>query len=424
MNTVAISPHPRADSGEIGRALFALGVTLPLFAGGNTLWVLDPQLGLYVFDLVSIVVTWRLVRLEKDAGLRPGRSTLVAGCSLAVLTAWWIGSLAFRPSGPRAFMDAQAIVCGALLFASLSRHELPPDAIGGFLRGLLLGALGTVLFSQYQYWIAFPRTAPLVAQMGIHASVLVNANFYNTNCYAVFLGAVTLLAAPAAIRDRDPIAQVAILLFVATILLSQSRSVIGLLGLGALVLVWSGGLRPGARERPLLSATLWILLPAAAGAGAAMVDLEELWGVATLGRVAIWRAALAMFRDHWLFGVGLGGFGDFFPNYRLDTYYTRYPHSFLLEIGAELGVVGLVGIVGFLVAALLPPVSRVVAATRGPGTDITGSLLSSICTAAGILLVHGLIDIDWHAPANPILLFVLLGTAQQLGIPAKNGRAS
>jgi O-antigen ligase len=121
-----------------------------------------------------------------------------------------------------------------------------------------------------------------------------------------------------------------------------------------------------------------------------------------------------MIRDHWLFGVGLGCFGDFFVQYRVNTYYTRYPHSFLLEIAAELGVVGLIGVVGFLGAAFARPVSQLVAAARQSSARAVSSSSLAIGAASVILLVHGLVEIDWHAPANAILLFILLGAAQRL----------
>jgi len=44
--------------------------------------------------------------------------------------------------------------------------------------------------------------------------------------------------------------------------------------------------------------------------------------------------SLRMIREHWLFGVGLGRFWDYFEQYRINTYYTRYPHNFLLEVFA------------------------------------------------------------------------------------------
>ena len=410
----SFEPTTDPDPCHAGEALFALGLALPLFAGGNSLLALEPAVGLYIFDLVAIAVAWRLIRCQRAAGFAPAREVFFAHGCLLVLGAWWMGSLMLRPSGPRAGFDAQGIFCGALLFTSLSRHPLTPDPMIRFVRGLLLGAMVTVLFSQYQYWVVFPRTVALAEQVGLTPNVFVNANFYNANSYAVFLAAVLILGAQIAIRDRDAIARAVVPFVGLTVLLSQSRAVIGLLCLTVGGLAWLSALRPVASRGRVAPEVFWVLLPAAAGAAAGVVDLEELWRVATLGRIAIWQASLSMIRDHWVLGVGLGGFGDFFPQYRLNTYYTRYPHSFLLEIGAELGIVGLVGILGFLAAALARPFSQLIAVARGRRPSGFDTPLLAVCGAAGILIVHGLLDIDWHAPANPILLFALLGAAQQL----------
>ena len=113
---------------------------------------------------------------------------------------------------------------------------------------------------------------------------------------------------------------------------------------------------------------------------------------------------------HWSTGVGLGCFWDYYPRYQVNDYYTRYPHSFLLEIFAELGVGGLLAIVAFLVAAFAEPLSNLADAARA---DLPRSPVGvAIILASGLLVVHALVDIDWHAPANPILLSCLLGLAR------------
>lgn len=123
-----------------------------------------------------------------------------------------------------------------------------------------------------------------------------------------------------------------------------------------------------------------------------------------------------MIRAHWLIGVGIGRFWDYFPSYRIDTYYTRYPHNFLLEIFAELGIVGVTAIVGFLAAAFVRPIRLFASLVHGDRP--ASSLPASMALAAALLFIHALLDIDWHAPANPILLFVLLGACQRLGAPS------
>jgi hypothetical protein len=64
----------------------------------------------------------------------------------------------------------------------------------------------------------------------------------------------------------------------------------------------------------------------------------------------------------------------------------------------------------FLATAL----AGAVAALRGHARRERGLDLFAL-SAALFLVAHALVDIDWHAPANPILLFALLGF---LGRPA------
>jgi hypothetical protein len=409
------------QSPRIDEALFALGFTLPLLAGGNTLFALEPQAALQLFAVVTILVCWQILRSTRTGEAPASGSTLRASGCLLVLAAWWIASLVMRPTGPRAFLEAQGILCAVLLFTTLSQRRLEPSSMERFVRGLLLGTLGTVAFGQYQYWVAFPRTIPLARAAGIPAFGLVNANFYSANCYAIFLAGAILLGVGLAISNRDASAWMAVFLLTITILLAKSRAAIALLAIGGVGLVGVVGRWPRIAPRGPTTAIFWVLLPAAAGAAAAAVDLGELWHVATVGRMAIWRGSLEVVREHWLVGVGLGRFGAAFSQFRVNDYHTLYPHCFLLEVAAELGVVGVFTLIGFLAAAFTKPVTRLAAAARA-SFDRIGALPAAMFAASLVLLIHGLVDIDWHAPANPILLFVLLGALQQLPMLAGDSR--
>ncbi|HEY7842018.1 MAG TPA: O-antigen ligase family protein [Gammaproteobacteria bacterium] len=80
-------------------------------------------------------------------------------------------------------------------------------------------------------------------------------------------------------------------------------------------------------------------------------DVEE-FDRATARRLSVWNTALAMAREHWLNGVGPRGFryayrehaadGDFFV-LRGDGAQT-HPHQMLLEVAAETGTFGVLGI--------------------------------------------------------------------------------
>jgi O-antigen ligase len=68
-------------------------------------------------------------------------------------------------------------------------------------------------------------------------------------------------------------------------------------------------------------------------------------GLSSNGRTQLWGIAETTFSDHSLVGIGTGGFAAVRP---LDV----YPHNIFLEVGSELGIVGLVPLVAFLLATL------------------------------------------------------------------------
>ena len=70
-------------------------------------------------------------------------------------------------------------------------------------------------------------------------------------------------------------------------------------------------------------------------------------------RYDLWRVALDQAADHPLLGVGAGNYADTYTQRRRNPSYVRQPHSLPLQVLAELGVLGLVLLGGF-VAALVP----------------------------------------------------------------------
>lgn len=395
------------DRQAISTALFGLGLLLPLTAGGNVFFLLEPEEGIRYFSLATLGVSWLLSARSTSQGSPP----IVAASFLVVLVASWCGNLVLRPFGPRALTEAQGVFCAALLYGVFSWRPLDAPSIRRLVAGLLVGAILTTIYGQYQYWVMYPRVTRILGTIGQEPITSVNANFYNANCYAPFLAAVILLGASlrdprssAALR-RLPILGIPILLV--TLALTGSRSTQLLLLVIALGL---GGrlFRPLLQRRKAVACTtLTVSLLAAAIVTVIFADLDELWTTGTRGRIAIWQGALAMIKDNWLFGVGLGQFADHFVQYRVTNYYTRYPHNLLLEVFAEMGVVATVALIGFCAAALAASVRSLL--FRRPVDSLQALLIS----AAVLLLVHALMDIDWHASGNPILLFTLLAISQR-----------
>lgn len=69
-----------------------------------------------------------------------------------------------------------------------------------------------------------------------------------------------------------------------------------------------------------------------------------------LGRIALWKGALLMYRDHFINGVGAGNFSSIYETkYKQpNTTTTVHAHNNLLQFMAETGIIGLVAFIWFM----------------------------------------------------------------------------
>jgi O-antigen ligase len=129
------------------------------------------------------------------------------------------------------------------------------------------------------------------------------------------------------------------------------------------------------------------------------------------GRLRFWQAALEIFRDHPLFGVGLGNFAYVYPQYQRDyIYYSVDPHSWVLQLAAELGLVGVLAVVAVL-AGFVTWLRR---SWRGLQAGPVALLLA--CAVGGSLL-HATVDFDYTFSATTALLGALLALGTYLAQP-------
>lgn len=381
------------------RALALLAFFLPILAGGNLFLFLPATPALLVYATLAAGASWVLATAprRREAPLGVGLAFALAALALLVIHA---SNLALRSAGPRAGITALALAIGTLIFYVLRRHPLRAAEARATIAALAAGTLVSAVYGQYQYWYAFPRIAPIMRANGLEPILSVNANFYSANTFAPFLASVSILLAALLFEISLPRARLAaglaLTAVVGTLTLTGSRATIGLL----LVLGW-----PALRARtnhPLHAPkAAWLVGATVAAVGVATAWLSELVQVGLLGRLRIWQAALDMIADHWILGVGPGRFAEHFRDYQLDEYFTRYPHNIWLEVFAELGILGAAA----LTALLLLGGGAALHCLRRGGDRIHVAASSAIL----LLIAHALVDIDWQAPANSILLFLLVG---------------
>jgi putative inorganic carbon (HCO3(-)) transporter len=119
-------------------------------------------------------------------------------------------------------------------------------------------------------------------------------------------------------------------------------------------------------------------------------------GVSSNGRSHLWSLAFEQFASHPLQGVGTGGFAEVAP-------VELYPHNILLEGAAELGVAGLLLLVGVMVSAF----SRLLGAWRRASDDlrpVIAVVLALLVASIANSLLSGDITVN-----NSLWLFAGLG---------------
>jgi hypothetical protein len=110
------------------------------------------------------------------------------------------------------------------------------------------------------------------------------------------------------------------------------------------------------------------------------------------GRYQFWSAALDAFKAHPIDGIGAGGYEAYWHQHGSLAVPVRDAHSLFLESMAELGIIGLLLILGFL------GVTIVAGARRGP-TIIRGAALGAALAVLATGIVSAAIDWTWELPA-------------------------
>jgi hypothetical protein len=130
------------------------------------------------------------------------------------------------------------------------------------------------------------------------------------------------------------------------------------------------------------------------------------------GRYQFWGAAVHAFRSEPVRGIGAGGYEAYWNEHGSLTIPVRDAHSLYLETMAELGIVGILLLLGFLAVPLASGLVR--APTRWPTGELGAALAVMI---AG--LVSAALDWTWELPAcfGPVVLAAGLLTGPAMAVP-------
>ncbi|MGC5615058.1 O-antigen ligase family protein [Georgenia sp. Z1491] len=297
---------------------------------------------------------------------------------------------------------------------------------------LLLGVLiGGRLVTAWERWWVAP-----VAVVGALAVLAADAFYANAQAaigvQAVALGVLMLVSVlRLGFSERTPLSVISAVLLVVLGVLLASRSqaalllaVVGAVAVVVAVLVarWRGGRVRGTRVRPRswawagrVRAQRW------AWAGGVIVGLaavvvvwlgsRDLWPGLLTGRWSLsgarhtlWADALELWAQAPVVGAGPGSFVEHSALAASDPSLSEV-HSSVLQVGSELGVIGVVLFLGLLAAGLA-------VAARGSGVS---GVVGVVAWAA--LAVHAMIDHLYEFPPVVLLAGVVIGWAGAAGGP-------
>ena len=119
------------------------------------------------------------------------------------------------------------------------------------------------------------------------------------------------------------------------------------------------------------------------------------------GRFKIWQGAIGMIKERPLIGFGIGDFDAGFYRYRSEGFNARavYAHNDYLHMAAEMGIIAPLIMLWIFIAAMRNGFRKKDTSPYAFGCVI--GILS--------LALHGIVDFNFHIPANMILFTVWLG---------------
>ena len=137
--------------------------------------------------------------------------------------------------------------------------------------------------------------------------------------------------------------------------------------------------------------------------GATQVDAHLSTGGGS-GRWQFWSAAADQWREHPLAGAGAGAFEPYWAEHGTLDWFVRNAHSLWLETLAELGVIGLLLIVGAFAVGIATGVARL----GGRRDDQRATVAALLAVVLGFAL-SAAIDWTWQLPVIAALALLSLG---------------
>ena len=326
---------------------------------------------------------------------------------LWVAMQWGLGLTAYRyPTGQEWLTDAAYL----LIVLPMATIAANPGRLHNFLVALAIFGALLAVFAMIQdvsgtkaiYWIVEPSS--VAAQ--------IYGPFVNRNHYAGLMELLIplpfLLCLSQRPERRLPLLGAGVLMAL-SVFLCRSRG--GMAALGAelvFIAVFLSRIRHRAKSFAAIGVIVAVLAVLIVWVGSDPV-VHRLTDMKDASRLSIYRDTFRMWWSKPVVGHGAGTFDLVYPTYQsfVTDSLINHAHNDYLELLSETGLIGMGLIVWFLVNAYRNAGQNIRLGSRSPGSAALIAVLAGITG----LLVHSLVDFNFHIPSNAALFLVFCAIA-------------
>jgi len=128
------------------------------------------------------------------------------------------------------------------------------------------------------------------------------------------------------------------------------------------------------------------------------------------GRMKIWSGSINMIKHNSLIGTGLGTFVWGFPSYRPEGLDVRahYAHNDYLHMMAEMGFLAL-PLMLWMIYLVIQAGLRWKSKSENANFEVIDGIILGSAVGILSLALHGLVDFNFHIPANMLVVAALSG---------------
>lgn len=274
--------------------------------------------------------------------------------------------------------------------------------------GFLSASVITTLYSFYQSFKLIEQNLSIDRTHRI-TSFLENSNILGA--YSIFpLFIFVMLIFSAKKLSQKLLFSVCSILLMGNVILSQSRNALLGLILGFILIAFF-------YNRKFIIYSLLIclglfLIPESQERLLQVFDMNQ-----NSSRIKIWQTTNLMIKDNPLLGTGYETYGTLYPIYLEENpelivrpdYISTHPHNVLLKFQSELGILGTILIIAFIVVTTLSLMRQIKLATNSKSKSIlTGITISFI-----VFNFMNLLDSYYNVLKTALTLFVVLGISKK-----------